>query len=288
MLDNRKDYGDITIIYGARSPKDLCYIYEFDQWRAGGANLVLTVDSEFPGWKERVGFVPTVVTEEAPSPHNRVAILCGPPIMIKFVLSGLKQLGFEDRQIVTTLERRMKCGIGICGRCNIGTKYVCLDGPVFTCDQMSEMVQEFSARRELMLLGSYEKEYTRLACGSQFDDLIVHLNQDIGEALPYLNAVLEGVQYTKEPRSVSFRVDGKLVVVYPRQICINAPEDHAEGDRITEWVRQKINDTWERREEIEPRFESPQKPKMLEILKCFPRPTAASAVCRHVWSWPLK
>jgi sulfhydrogenase subunit gamma (sulfur reductase) len=142
MIDNRADYGDITIIYGARSPKDLCYTYELNEWRKGGTNLVLTVDSEFPGWKERVGFVPTVLAEEAPTPHNRIAIVCGPPIMIKFVLHGLKELGFEDHQIMTTLEKRMKCGIGICGRCNMGSKYVCLDGPVFSVEQLKEMAPE--------------------------------------------------------------------------------------------------------------------------------------------------
>lgn len=142
MLDNRSDYGDIMVIYGARSPKDLCYQYEFNEWRAGDVNLVLTVDNEFPGWKERVGFVPTVLSEESPGPHNRVAVICGPPIMIKFVLFGLKELGFEDDQIITTLEKRMKCGVGICGRCNIGSKYVCVDGPVFSRAQLNDMAGE--------------------------------------------------------------------------------------------------------------------------------------------------
>ena len=142
MLDNRRDYGDITLIYGARSPEDLCYTYEFDEWRSSGVRLVLTVDREFPDWKERVGFVPTVLTEEAPSSYNCIAVTCGPPIMIKFVLIGLKRLDFEDHQIITTLEKRMKCGIGICGRCNIGTKYVCVDGPVFSYEELRQMVPE--------------------------------------------------------------------------------------------------------------------------------------------------
>jgi NAD(P)H-flavin reductase len=142
MLDNRQDYGDITVIYGARSPEDLCYTYEFDEWRSGGVRLVLTVDREFPGWKKRVGFVPTVLTEEAPSSYNCMAVTCGPPIMIKFVLIGLKRLDFEDDQIITTLEKRMKCGIGLCGRCNIGTKYVCVDGPVFSYEELRGMVPE--------------------------------------------------------------------------------------------------------------------------------------------------
>ncbi|MGD9504298.1 MAG: FAD/NAD(P)-binding protein [Syntrophobacteraceae bacterium] len=142
MIDNRADFGNITTIYGARTPNDLCYRYEFDEWRNGKVDLVLTVDAEFPGWKERVGFVPTVLKEEAPSPNNCVAIVCGPPIMIKFVLFGLKELGFEDEQIISTLERRMKCGVGICGRCNIGSSYVCLDGPVFTMKQLGGMAPE--------------------------------------------------------------------------------------------------------------------------------------------------
>ncbi len=142
LLGKRERYGDITLIYGARSPMDLCYRYEFEDWKARGTEMVLTVDQEFPGWKERVGFVPTVLSEESPSPHNRIAVVCGPPIMIKFVLFGLKELEFEDRQILTTLEKRMKCGIGICGRCNIGSKYVCVDGPVFDFDQIRHMVPD--------------------------------------------------------------------------------------------------------------------------------------------------
>jgi NAD(P)H-flavin reductase len=142
MVDNRSDFGDVSVIYGARSPQDLCYRYEFDDWKAGGVNTVLTVDAGAPGWENRVGFVPTVLKEEAPSPKNKVAIVCGPPIMIKFVLLGLKELGFEDHQILSTLEKRMKCGVGICGRCNIGSKYVCLDGPVFSYDQLQQMLPE--------------------------------------------------------------------------------------------------------------------------------------------------
>ncbi len=142
MIDNREDYGDITLIYGARTPQDFCYRYEFGNWKAGKVNLILTVDNEFPGWPHRVGFVPTILSEEAPSPNNRIAVVCGPPIMIKFVLFGLRELGFENSQIYTTLEKRMKCGIGLCGRCNIGEKYVCVDGPVFSMEELDGMVPE--------------------------------------------------------------------------------------------------------------------------------------------------
>ena len=143
MLDNRDDYDDITIIYGARTPPDLCYEDDVKEWESRpDVNLILTVDAEYPGWDKRIGFVPTVLTEVAPSPENTVAITCGPPIMIKFVLQGLSKLKFNDEQIITTLEKRMKCGIGICGRCNIGTKYVCKDGPVFSLTQLKELPSE--------------------------------------------------------------------------------------------------------------------------------------------------
>ena len=123
------------------------------------------------------------------------------------------------------------------------------------------------------MLNSYTLEFVRLSCGSEAQtmDLIAHLNQDISEVIPYLNAALGGFQYTKEPRSVSLRLHGKLIVVHPREICVNAPGDQSEGEKIIEWLREKINDTWERRGEIEPRFESAPKPKMLEILRLLPK-----------------
>ncbi|MCX8012051.1 MAG: hydrogenase, partial [Desulfobacterota bacterium] len=96
----------------------------------------------FPGWEKRVGLVPNVLKEVAPSPENTVAITCGPPIMIKFTLQALSGLKFSDEQVITTLEKRMKCGIGICGRCNIGTKYVCKDGPVFSLSQLKSLPAE--------------------------------------------------------------------------------------------------------------------------------------------------
>jgi NAD(P)H-flavin reductase len=140
MLDNRSDYEDITVIYGARSANDLCYKDELKEWGARkDMNLILTVDANSPGLPIREGFVPTVLNEVAPKPENRVAITCGPPIMIKFVLQNLATLGFSGEDIVTTLEARMKCGIGLCGRCNIGTHFICKDGPVFTLAQLKAL-----------------------------------------------------------------------------------------------------------------------------------------------------
>jgi NAD(P)H-flavin reductase len=140
MLDNRADYRDITIIYGARTPPDLCYKEDLNEWESrSDVSLILTVDAEYPGWDKRVGFVPTVLNEVAPSPDDTIAITCGPPIMIKFVLQNLAQLKFNDENIITTLEARMKCGIGICGRCNLGAKYICKDGPVFSLAQLRDL-----------------------------------------------------------------------------------------------------------------------------------------------------
>lgn len=124
-----------------------------------------------------------------------------------------------------------------------------------------------------MLIGSYTTKLARLACGSEtgMPDLVIHLHRDISEVLPYLNTVLGGVQYTREPRSVSFRLKGKLVVIHPLKICVNAPGDRLEGEKIIEWLLDTINDTWERREQIEPCFDSVASPKVLEILRLLPK-----------------
>ena len=143
VLDNRAKYGKIDIIYGARSPQDLVFTSEYKEWQAvDNTRLHLTVDRGDEEWKGNVGLVPTFLKEINPSPENTTSITCGPPIMIKFVIEALNELGFSSENIVTTLERRMKCGVGKCGRCNIGSKYVCLDGPVFTLKQLEEMPSE--------------------------------------------------------------------------------------------------------------------------------------------------
>ena len=144
-LDTRGDFQKVDILYGARSPQDLCFKREiFDNWpKAEDVGVHLTVDVGDDSWKGAVALVPHYLEELAPSPENTVAVTCGPPIMIKFTLQSLKKLGFEDNQIVTTLELKMQCGIGKCGRCNIGEKYVCVDGPVFTYEQLRQMPQEY-------------------------------------------------------------------------------------------------------------------------------------------------
>jgi len=144
-LDYRSDFGRIEIVYGARSPHDLIRKSEIGEiWPSvPGVNVYLTVDAVHPGWEGHVGFVPAYVSKLAFEPENCIAVTCGPPMMIKFVLPALKKLGFAPDQVVTTLEMRMKCGIGQCGRCNIGSTYVCKDGPVFTLAQLEEMPSEY-------------------------------------------------------------------------------------------------------------------------------------------------
>ncbi|MFQ5645412.1 MAG: FAD/NAD(P)-binding protein [bacterium] len=143
IMSRRDEFGQVTLVYGARSPGDLCYREEVKKWQKEALiKVVLTIDAPADGWEYQVGFVPTALEETAPSAENAVAITCGPPIMIKFVLVGLEKLGFKHEHILTTLERRMKCGIGICGRCNIGSKYVCVDGPVFSMRELNELPPE--------------------------------------------------------------------------------------------------------------------------------------------------
>ncbi len=124
-----------------------------------------------------------------------------------------------------------------------------------------------------MLLKSYRKEFVRPECRpeAQSVHLVAHLDQDISEVIPYLNAVLGGFQYIKDPPSVSFKLHGKLIAIHSRKICVNALQEQSEGEKIVEWLRQEINDTWERRGEIEPRFESAPKPKVIEILRLLPK-----------------
>lgn len=146
VLDLRDEFKDITIIYGARSTTDLVYKRELEEWQnRKDIKTVVTVDpgGETPSWTGEIGFVPSVVEKCAPNSENTIAIVCGPPIMIKFTMPVLTKLGFEDENIITTLENRMKCGLGKCGRCNIGNVYVCKDGPVFTNKDLKALPQEF-------------------------------------------------------------------------------------------------------------------------------------------------
>lgn len=141
---NRSNYGTLDIVYGSRSKEDLVdYAEIIDEWcKEDGINVHLTIDREQEDWDGHVGFVPNYV-KELNFDTSKTVVMCGPPIMIKFTLAGLEELGFRRDQVYTTFELKMKCALGKCGRCNIGDKYVCKDGPVFRLDQMSELPDEY-------------------------------------------------------------------------------------------------------------------------------------------------
>lgn len=125
----------------------------------------------------------------------------------------------------------------------------------------------------IMLLNCYKKEVFRAECNPSFESLhcIAHLDQDISEALPYLNATLGGFEYLKDPPAVTFKVHGKLITVHPREIAVNALKDEEESDKILEWLKREINEAWEKRDEIEPCYTGVPKPKVFEILKLLPK-----------------
>ena len=124
-----------------------------------------------------------------------------------------------------------------------------------------------------MLLKNYSKEIFKPTCNSNFQSLhcIAHLDEDIGEALPYLNAVLDGDSFIKEPTSLTFKMNGKLVTLHSRKIAVNALKDEAEADHVLEWLRQELNDAWENREKITPKYTSKAKPHILDIYKLLPK-----------------
>ena len=141
---NRDNYGTVDVVYGARSAEDLVDIDEIqNEWtKTPGVNVHLTIDRAQEGWDGHVAFVPAFVTELGFDP-NKTVLVCGPPVMIKFTLKALMEQGFKRNNVYTTMELRMKCGVGMCGRCNIGDKYVCKDGPVFRFDQLDELPNEY-------------------------------------------------------------------------------------------------------------------------------------------------
>jgi len=147
MIDpkNRSRFNNIQVVYGARNPGMLLYRDELMAWeKRDDIEMHITVDgTDDPDWKYNVGFVPSVTEEKITSADNAIAIVCGPPIMIKFTQPVLEKLGFSPENIILSLEMRMKCGIGMCGRCNIGDKYVCKDGPVFSQAEMKRLPPEY-------------------------------------------------------------------------------------------------------------------------------------------------
>lgn len=144
-LQHRDDYAGIHLIYGARTPE--CFVFKneiFQLWPAmEDFGITLTVDQKDEQWPGNVGFVPAFIEKMRPVPGKTVCIICGPPTMIRLSLAALDRQGFAAEDVITTLEMRMKCGIGQCGRCNIGSCYVCLDGPVFSLADLKRFSAEY-------------------------------------------------------------------------------------------------------------------------------------------------
>lgn len=144
-MHRREQYGRLQVFYGARTPSELMYRSDMEEWaRSSGAEFHLTVDRSDDGWSGHVGVVGSLFKEpgvEVPV-ENTVAFVCGPPVMFRFVIKDLLAMGFPENRIVSTLERYMKCGVGKCGHCCIGVAYVCVDGPVFTYEQIRKLGED--------------------------------------------------------------------------------------------------------------------------------------------------
>jgi NAD(P)H-flavin reductase len=136
----RAGFNELIVIYGARNSGLCMYKSDIQSWY-GRDDLEIhqAVDVPEEGWLHHIGYVPDVVKSVAPSPKNAVAVVCGPPIMTKYTLPVLTELGFAPETIYTSLEKRMKCGVGKCGRCNIGPEYICKDGPVFSLAELQAL-----------------------------------------------------------------------------------------------------------------------------------------------------
>lgn len=132
IIRNREKYGRVVLLYGARTPDDILYRKELEKWRASlDLEVLVTVDRGFAGWKGHVGLVTTLVRKATFDPRNTHALVCGPEVMMRFSVMELTKLGVSHDNVWLSMERNMKCGVGLCGRCQMGPFFVCKDGPVF-------------------------------------------------------------------------------------------------------------------------------------------------------------
>ncbi|MDD5095297.1 MAG: FAD/NAD(P)-binding protein [Dehalococcoidia bacterium] len=144
MFAEREKFKKISILYGCRYPKMLCFMDDLAKWeKVPNSEVLMTVDTNPANdWKGNIGVVGSLLPKIEIDLANTVAFVCGPPIMIHFVILDLLKMGFKGDRIITTMERRMECGLGKCGHCNIGEKYVCFDGPVFSYQQLKDLGEE--------------------------------------------------------------------------------------------------------------------------------------------------
>lgn len=140
IVERREDYGKVTLLYGARNPDEIILKQKMKNWKRSGVDIFITVDEGDKKWKGDVGLVTTLFDKY--DVKGDVGISCGPPVMMKFVVQSFKKLGINDQDIHVSLERLMQCGIGKCGHCNIGSKYVCIDGPIFSYDEIKGITEK--------------------------------------------------------------------------------------------------------------------------------------------------
>lgn len=143
VMRQRDRFKEVEVLYGARTPGDMLFVREFPEW-SEYVKLRLTVDTVPPGvkWDHKVGVVTTLFSEMSSQPSNTVVLTCGPEIMMKFVVRGLLHMGFSPDRIYVSMERRMHCGVGKCGRCQIGPRFTCKDGPVFAYEELAALPEE--------------------------------------------------------------------------------------------------------------------------------------------------
>lgn len=139
LVHQREKYGRILLFYGARTPSDLAFRREYESWRGRGVEIRLSVDVGTPGWQGNVGVVTTLFDKVKLDFNRDLAVVCGPPIMIRFTVQKLLEVGYRPEQIYVSLERKMRCGIGKCAHCNVGKFYVCKDGPIFSYHKVKDI-----------------------------------------------------------------------------------------------------------------------------------------------------
>jgi len=146
ILGHREEFGEVLVLNGARTVADMVYKEEMPAWAGlDGVRVVRTVDpgGETNDWDGEVGLIPEVFERQGLTPDGRVVVACGPPIMLHFLFMTLEKMGYAPEQVITTLENKMKCGFGQCGRCNVGSFYVCRDGPVVSWERMRALPADF-------------------------------------------------------------------------------------------------------------------------------------------------
>lgn len=138
-LDQRDRFGTLTVLYGSRTPSDIAFQSDLGLWQQQGVDCRLTVDAVETGWNGSVGLVTSLLDGLKPDLSRSTALICGPPMMFRAVLGKLASMGFRDHQVLTTMERHMKCGVGICRHCHMDGKLACVDGPVFSLAELRHL-----------------------------------------------------------------------------------------------------------------------------------------------------